>query len=140
METDNGMNGGLWPYMLPAAASQIIPKVAGQGWHAYFRYSKPTPQQLRCASFLLFGALSLCCEPEACLRCCDVCSGTAAAALVQSLLEDKLSGEKRRLGFVFLYELLRGDIKLSLTGDIRPSIAQVSMGLCACTGLFCRVT
>lgn len=60
METDNGMNGGLWPYMLPAAASQIIPKVAGQGWHAYFRYSKPTPQQLRCAPFLLFGAFLLC--------------------------------------------------------------------------------
>ncbi len=33
---------------------------------------------------------------------------------LQAALADALSGEKRRLGFVFLYELLRGDVRLQL--------------------------
>jgi hypothetical protein len=53
----------------------------------------------------------------------DKLVGTGAMKLIQSFLEDALSGEKRRLGFVFLYELLRGDLRLKLLPETPSSIS-----------------
>jgi hypothetical protein len=56
-----------------------LPQVSAKPWHAYFRYERPTGNKA---------------------------TGEGAMATVQSLLADALSGEKRRLGFLFLCVLV----------------------------------
>ena len=122
MEAGPSGNAGLWPFNLTAAAKEIVrhpvlfplvrvgwcqvvtpvqhclftvccvvcplfygcvvpqlPQVSAKPWHAYFRYERPTGNKA---------------------------TGEGAMATVQSLLADALSGEKRRLGFLFLCVLV----------------------------------
>ncbi len=60
--------------------------------------------------------------------------GSGAIRLVQSFLEDALSGEKRRLGFVFLYELLRGDLRLKLLPNDAPALAPAGVSTVGSAG------
>ena len=90
-------NGGGRGAMVAKAAGDLVPTYQTEPWNVMFRYRRPREEQ---------------------------CSGAAAMELMDGLLSDRLSGEKRTLGFGLIYDLMRGDVRLSMMGDLEETKTQ----------------